>query len=135
MEIEFDEKFQILDQIKMINELNPLVDSEEHKQSPLIVGSFTNWIWKKMCNLDTFLRIIDKIQVEDLIKQLKNKGVIRYEVKYESDLNQEETYFFKKHANAYYMSRRKHWIHSLAKSLKYNKKPYLANTQLLPKSS
>lgn len=71
----------------MINEMNNLEHSEDHKLNPHIVGSFTNWIWKRMISLDTFLRSIDKIQVEELIKQLKNKGTIRYEVKLESDLN------------------------------------------------
>ena len=126
--MEFTEKSSILNQIKMINETNPLEDSEESKQNPLIVGSFTNWIWRKMASLDTFLRSIDKIQVEELIKQLANKGLIRYEVKLETELNQEENYFFRKHANAYYQNRRKYWKHSLARSLKYNKKPFLANT-------
>ena len=51
------------------------------------MGSFTNWMCKKMFNLDQFLRSVDKIQIEDLIKQLKNKGIIRYEVKVEEDLN------------------------------------------------
>ena len=92
-------------------------------------------MWKKMFNLDQFLRSVDKIQIEDLIKQLKNRGTIRYEAKVEEDLNFEEKHSFKKHANTYYQHRRKHWLHSLARSLKYNKKPHLANAQILPKSS
>jgi len=73
------------------------------------------------------LRLIDKTQVEELIKQMKTKGTVRYEAKVEADLNREEANQFRKHANAYYQTRRKHWRHSLAKSLKYNKKPFLAN--------
>ena len=47
----------------------------------MVSGSFTEWKYKKMMKFVDFLRIIDKTDVSVFIKQLKERGRCRWDVK------------------------------------------------------
>ena len=144
IDIDLEERDKILEQLELINHDNPLYDKAPSvpprtpdtglsiTTTPMICGSFTNWRYKKMITLDSFLRLLDKTDNKAFIKQMRERGRVRSDVKNEEDLNQYEREKFVRFVKNYHTKQRKHWKLSLVKSLKYNKRPFMVNAQYLP---
>ena len=74
----------------MINHDYPLLKGRDmdNEAPPLMCGSFTDWKYKEMMTLDTFLRIYDKTENSVFLKQLKERGRCRGEVKNEKEMTE-----------------------------------------------
>ena len=69
----------------MINHENPLLNRPvvSNEITKLICGSFTDWRYKEMMSLESFLRVSDKTETSEFLEQLKDRGECRGEVKTE----------------------------------------------------
>ena len=72
----------------------------------MISGSFTDWKYKEMMTLHSFLRVTDKTEMSEIIEKLKVKGKCRWAVESPNQLNKEEMIHFKTVVNRHHMVRR-----------------------------
>ena len=83
-----------------------MLNRSADQAAPLISGSFTDWKYKEMMTLDSFLKVTDKTEMSEIIEKLKVKGQCRWAVESQNQLNKEEMIHFKTLVNRHHMVRR-----------------------------